>query len=235
MHMAADLLLLLGLAGLAWAAALAIQRLPFFPLREVVVVTTPTQVSAQQLEQAARAGLAGNFFTLDLDRARATFEKLPWVRRADLRRRWPDTLELRIEEHVAVARWRQADGEALLVNEQGEVFAAAPPAPLPLLAGPEGSAAQVLARQREFDRLLAPVQRQVAALQLSDRQAWQLRMDDGVVLELGRDDPRFGVGERLARFAPFHRPTLLGARIAAGGVVDLRYPNGFALRAARSS
>jgi cell division protein FtsQ len=66
-------------------------------------------VTPTQIEYAARSAVAGNFFTVNLDAVRAAFEKLPWVRKAEVRRRWPDGLELAIEEHVAAARWKQAD------------------------------------------------------------------------------------------------------------------------------
>jgi cell division protein FtsQ len=231
----ADLLIVFAVVGLGWAATATLQRLPVFPLREVVVTGAVEQVTRAQIEHAARSALTGNFFTVDLDDARALFEKLPWVRRADVRRQWPDTLELALEEHVAVAHWRQADGEARLVNSFGEIFAAASNARLPTFAGPEGSAPRVLARYREFCQTLASVGRTPDVLVLSSREAWQVRLDDGVVLELGRDEAKHSLGERLARFVDYYRPAAEKTQVAAGGVVDMRYPNGFALRAARKS
>ena len=231
----ADLLLVFAVVGLGWAATVALQRLPGFPLREVVVGGTVDQVTRAQIEQAAHTALTGNFFTVDLDDARALFEKLPWVRRAEVRRQWPDTLELTLEEHVAVARWRQADGEARLVNSFGEVFTAASAASLPTFAGPEGSAPRLLARYRDFKQTLAAVGRAPDVLVLSSREAWQVKLDDGVVLELGRDEAKHSLAERLARFVDYYGPAAERTQVAAGGVVDMRYPNGFALRAARKS
>ena len=231
----ADLLIVFSLAALAWAASVALQRLPGFPLREVVVSGTLEQVTRAQIEQAARAALIGNFFTVDLDEARATFEKLPWVRHADVRRHWPDGIDLALEEHVAVARWQQSDGETRLVNSFGEVFAVATGSNLPIFAGPEGAAAQVLHRYREFTPPLAAVGRKVDAMVLSSREAWQVRLDDGVVLELGRDEAKHNLAERLTRFVAYYRPAIEKTQVAGGGVVDMRYPNGFALRAARKS
>lgn len=235
LNLAADLLIVLAIAGLAWAATAVIQRLPIFPLRQVVVNGSVGQVTRAQIEQATRATLAGNFFTIELGEVRAAFEKLPWVRHADVRRRWPDAIELTLEEHVAVARWQQADGDSRLVNGFGEVFAAASEASLPTFSGPEGSAPEVLARYREFEQVLVAVGRKPAAMVLSSRAAWQLKLDDGVVLEFGRDEARHSLRERLARFAAYYPSALERIRIADAGVVDMRYPNGFALRAARKS
>lgn len=229
MNLAADALTVFAVVALGWAALVAVQRLPVFPLREVVVSGKLEQVTAIQVEQAARA-LVGNFFTVDADEVRATFEKLPWVRRADVRRRWPEGLELAIEEHVAVARWKQADGESRLVNSHGEVFAAASQAGLPSFSGPEGSASQVLERYRQFERTLAALERKPEAVVLSNRQAWQLKLDDGVVVELGRDEAKHSIAERLDRFVAHYRPALERTRLARAVVVDMRYPNGFALR-----
>ena len=243
MNLIADLLFFAAALALGYAATLAAARLPFFPLREVAVVVPLREVTPTQIEYAARTALAGNFFTVNLDAVRAAFEKLPWVRKAEVRRRWPDGLELGIEEHLAEARWKQADapGEALLggaaevrlVNSEGEVFAAASNAALPLFVGPEGTAPLILARYHELQPLLEPLGRRPQSLALSPRQAWQLRLDDGVLLDLGRDQAKSRINDRLQRFAAAYRQAAERLR-ARADVIDLRYPNGFAMRLARA-
>jgi cell division protein FtsQ len=229
LNLAADLLFVFGIAVLAWAAMTGVQRLPFYPLRELVVTGEVERVSRAQIEHAARSALAGNLLSVNLDEARATFEKLPWVRRAELRRQWPHALELAVEEHVAVARWSRPDGEPRLVNTRGEVFAAASSDELPVFSGPEGSSAAMLERYREFGSRLAKIQRKPVALTLTAREAWQVRLDDGVLLDLGRDQPRLPLAERLDRFTAHYAAARAGAR-APIAAVDMRYPNGFALR-----
>lgn len=230
-----DVLLVLGSAGLAYALVLAAMRLPLFPLRELVVVTPVKQVTSAQLAYAARSSLTGNFFTVDLERVRATFEKLPWVRTAEVRRRWPGMLELEVEERRAAAYWRLADAvETRLVDEYGAVFVAASDAKLPVFSGPEGSAPLLLERFREFSRAVAPLGRSLDGLALSPRLAWQAKLDDGMVIELGHDEPKAPVAARLGRFVAVYRQAAerFGRRIA---VADLRYPNGFALKPAQGS
>src|SRR6185436_21116165 len=101
-----------------YAGVMAVLHLPLFPLREVRIVDVSTHVTPEQVETIVRQELRGNFFTLDLAAARTAFERLPWVRRAAVRRHWPGGLEVALEEHVPLARW----GERALVNTQGEVF-----------------------------------------------------------------------------------------------------------------
>ena len=239
MNLLADLLIVLAVAGLAWAALTALQRLPVFPLREVVVVETPRQVSLQQIEHTSRTAVSGNFFTVNLETVRETFEKLPWVRKVSLQRVWPDGLALSIEEHEPMARWRHLNGDAAMVNRHGEVFDAEHvegAQGLPLMSGPEGSAAEMLRRHGEFNGAMAAIGRRVDVLSLSPRRAWVLKLDNGLAINLGRDQEKHPLNERLARFVAHYEGA--GNRIANIKSIDMRYPNGFALvgddRAARA-
>jgi len=225
----ADLLLMFAALALTWVAVNWFLSRPVFPLREVVLLSPPAQVTTAQLEYVARTAIRGNFFTVDLDRVRADFEKLPWVRRAELRRRWPDVLELRLQEHQAVAYWTSNDdSDTHLVNRQGEVFVAASNAPLPAFSGPPGSAAYMLSRYQTFASVLAPLGRQLVGVVLSARDAWQLRLDNDMVIVLGREQDKVSLEARLARFVAAWPQTeeSIGVQVA---VADLRYPSGFAL------
>src|SRR5579862_3911636 len=120
----------------AYAAVHYAVRLPGFPLREVQITQALAHVTPDQVEAIVSREIKGNFFTLDLEQARAGFEKLPWVRNVNVRRQWPDRLEVTLEEHVPLGRW----GNAALVNTYGEIFVAAYDGKLPVFVGPPGSA-----------------------------------------------------------------------------------------------
>ena len=203
------------------AAALAVTRLPLLPLREVRVMDVPAHVTAGQLEDIAKRGLHGNFFTLDLEAARAAFERLPWVRRVQVRRHWPDRLDVVFEEHLAFARW----GERALVNTYGEVFEGDHDGPLPVFDGPAGSAKEIAIQYEYFRRSLAAIGETPEQVRISPRRAWQVKLASGITLELGREH----VEARLARFIAAYERTVgqLDRRL---DYVDLRYPNGFAVR-----
>ena len=233
-NLCADVLIIAASVALAWTAVIALQRLPFYPLREVQVTGALSQVQRSQLEHAARGVVQGNFFTVNIDAARTAFEKLPWVRRAEVRRQWPDRLELRIEEHVPVARWRGIDGESRLVNSYGEVFAGSIDLPLPLFSGPEGTSAEILARYKEFEEALSKIALHPRVVALSAREAWQVRLDNGLLLDLGRDQAKLPLAERVARFTE-HYPNVVKRSQVQIVAVDMRYPNGFTLRPARNS
>ncbi len=214
---------LYALAGLAsaYAALWYVVHLPVFPLREIQVLGAPLHVTRAQISDLARTELDGNFFTLNLRAARAAFEKLPWVRSVTVRRKWPDRLEVRIEEHVPLARW----GDAGLVNTQGEVFRAAYDGELPVFLGPPGSAKEIAIQYNFFRRALEPIGKKLAQVQVTARRAWEIRLAGGTTIELGRER----VEERLSKFIAVYDRSLgrLQRRI---DYVDLRYANGFAVR-----
>ncbi|MGH8747156.1 MAG: cell division protein FtsQ/DivIB [Burkholderiales bacterium] len=207
------------------AGAQLLFRSTLFPLREITVRGTLAHTSAAQIEQATRDRIAGNFFSVDLAAVRRGIEQLPWVRRVYVRRVWPDGLEVSIEEHVALARW----GDDALVDIYGERFAAQTDAALPLLAGPAGTEAEVTRRYRRFAALLAPLGDALARVVLTPRFSWRLQLKSGLNVVLGRDTGELPVDARLARFVAVY-PQTLGKILQRHEYVDLRYPNGFALR-----
>jgi cell division protein FtsQ len=188
-----------------------------FPVTGVELQGTLKNTSAAEI-RAALPRAAENFFAVDLAEVRASVEKLPWVRRVTVRRVWPGRLEVSVEEHVALARW----GDDALVNTHGERFMAKTMVALPLYTGPGGSAAEVTRRYRRFEEIVAPLGTRVERVVLTQRHAWQLRLGNGMHVMLGRDPDQ--AEQRLQKFVEVYPKT------KASDYVDLRYPNGFALR-----
>ena len=194
---------------------------PIFALHKVDVVGPVVRVTEAQVRLVTNRHVRGNYFTADLEQLRRAFEKLPWVREARVTKRWPDTLVVAFTEHVPFARWN----DAALVNQQGEVFAAALDAKLPQLHGPENSSIEVTQTYWAYHKQLAKVGRSITELQLSPRRAWRLRLDDGTEIMLGRTD----AAQRLARFTALYSK-LYADPAQAPVYVDLRYADGFAVR-----
>jgi cell division protein FtsQ len=226
LNTAANLLVGLALALLLVAGARMLLRSPWLELREVTVLGAPTHVDREQIQRATQTALTGaNFLALDIDAVRSALERLPWVRRVELRRVWPDRLEISLEEHVAFAHW----GDAGLINTHGEFFAARTDEALPFFAGPQGAEAEVTRRYRGFEQVLAPLSDALQRVTLTSRYAWQLRLASGLQIELGRDYPAESAERRLERFVAAY-PQTLGRMQRRHEYVDLRYSNGFALR-----
>jgi cell division protein FtsQ len=198
---------------------------PLFPLRTVSVVGDLHHVTGDAIRAGLAGRVSGNFFAANLDALRGAIEQIPWVRRAAVRRQWPDLVQVRIEEQVPIARWNDKG----LVNKYGELFAGDADTPLPLLEGPPGSESLVAARYAVFRALLAPLGTDLVELALSPRHAWQIKLASGATLELGREQPREPAEVRLERFVAAY-PQIVAALGQPVEHVDLRYPNGFAVR-----
>ncbi len=196
-------------------------HLPIFPLREVRVDGELTHVNREQVKLIVAKHLNGNFFTVDLKKTRNAFQKLPWARNVSVRRRWPDKLEVVIEEHKELARW----GNIALVNTYGELFQAASDSDLPVFYGPGNGVAEVAQHYGAYSQILMDTDIKIAQLALTPRRAWQIRTDRDMVIELGREQ----METRLEKFAGVYQTTLsaFGANVK---YADLRYPNGFAVR-----
>lgn len=225
LNMFANALIATAIVMLAFAGTQLVLNSPMFPLREITMNGDLTHTGRPDLENATRGRIAGNFFAADLASIRAGLEQIAWVRRAEVRRVWPDRIEVTLEEHVALARW----GDAGLVNTFGERFTGQTEALLPMFAGPPRTEVEVTRRYRQYSQALLPLGVSLERVILTPRFAWQLRLASGLSVELGRDlanDPADG---RLARFVAAY-PQTLGRIALRHEYVDLRYPNGFALR-----
>jgi len=214
--------------GLRWAA-----RRPQFQFADVRLEGDLQRNSVTTIRANAMPHLAGNFFTMDLARTQAAFEQVPWVRRAVVRRVWPDKLVVALEEHQPVALWQGADENSdKMVNSHGEVFEAnvgdVEDDSLPQFAGPDGSSPQVLEMYRRLQPLFAPMDTELTALRLSQRGSWKVELDDGAVVELGRGTPD-EVVERTTRFIRTV-PQLLHKFNAPLESADLRHAEGYAVK-----
>lgn len=216
-------------AALVWAV---IRFLPELPVREVTFTGVEKNVAAETLTRVA-GGIRGSLVRTDLLEVKANVEAVEWVRRADIRRRFPAAIAVNIEEHVAAARWRDVDADrdadsGALVNTFGEVFVAEASdevmPSLPLLVGTPAMSREILAKYTDLKTKLASIQRRPVEVKLSPRGAWSVKLDNGTRLELGRSDEELRLDRFLAAYAQ------VAELQAAGAQVDLRYPAGLALR-----
>ena len=222
LNLAAGFLVGVAALGCALAGIYLVLRSELLPPMRLQIMTPLGETTGEEIEAALRGRAAGNFFAVDLAEVRAGLERLPWARRVGVRRVWPDRLEVSLEEHVALARW----GDESLVNIQGERFFAKTGEFLPVFLGPGGAEAEVARRYARFAQALAPLGR-LERVVLTPRFAWQLRLENGLHLMLGRDAEL--AEARLRGFVAVYDKTL--SRVPGRHeYVDLRYPNGFAVR-----
>lgn len=223
-------LLAMLVSGVWWV----IQR-PVFALHVVRVEGEQKRdlrhVNALTIREQALPKITGNFFTTNLDHVRQAFESVPWVRKASVQRVWPDKLIVALEEHEVLGTWGE-DGR--LVSTAGDVFTAnlaeaEEDTELISFSGPEGSQKEVVAQYRQFKDWFSSISLEPEAIEYSSRYAWSVKLNNGLRVELGKAQEPNGLRRRVEQLIKVY-PQLV-TRLQDNIVsVDMRYPNGLALK-----
>lgn len=210
--------------GLLAAGVLAVRTMLDQPIERIAVSGRFQRVSPDEIERAVKAGVGGaGLVSIRLDAVRDAVDALAWVDRTSVQRRWPRGLTVHVIEQVPAARW----GEHGLLNTRGELFvneARHIPTELPQLSGPSGSERLVAERYLAAQGRLVEAGLRLTALRLDARGAWELDLDSGITVRLGRRQ----VDDRFERFMAT-AAKLIGQRSAEIDYVDMRYTNGFAI------
>ncbi len=217
-----------------WLLALSLVALPVvavlngwvaaerWPLAKLRVHGEFKRVPAEQLQQVVLPYAHAGFFAVKLQDAQDAIEQLPWVESAQVRKQWPDVLEITLVEHKPFARW----GKDRLLSEQGKLFATPKQLQdlkLPNLDGPDTQTQEVVALYNESRALFAPTGLDVTRVSMDARGSWSLQLSNGTEVVVGRDDARSRL-QRFVRVLP-----QLANQSAPIERADLRYTNGFTL------
>ncbi|MDA8492443.1 cell division protein FtsQ [Kluyvera georgiana] len=201
------------------------QRLP---ISKLVVTGDRHYTRNDDIRQSILAlGSPGTFMTQDVNIVQSQIERLPWIKQASVRKQWPDELKIHLVEYVPIARWNDQH----MVDAEGTAFSI--PADrtskqnLPMLYGPEGSASEVLQGYHDMGAVLAKGKFTLKVAAMTARRSWQLTLDNGIKLNLGRGDTM----KRLARFLELYPVLEQQAQTEGNRIsyVDLRYDSGAAI------
>ena len=206
----------LGLVGLKGV----FDQWSYFQVRQVVVTGNLHEADPELIKKTMLSGRSMNLINVPMDILTEKVRQLPWVRNVEIRRVWPNSLEVNVVEQVPVARW----GSDQLLNNSGEVFDGDTENSLPWFEGAEQDANQILMQYQRFSDLLRPLQLSITHLKLSDRQAWTMELSNGLSVIVGRTRP-----DVLLRQWVMAYPQVIVGPVQKGERVDLRYANGVAL------
>jgi cell division protein FtsQ len=198
------------------------------PITKVVAENQLQKLDEQEISAMLRPFMGEGFFNFKVDQVKQLLEQHPWIERAAVKRQWPDSLSLVLDEEIAIARW----GETELLNNKGEIFR--PPGAeglvsLPKLMGPLDSQIVVMQQYQLISQVVSPTGLRLTGLGLSSRGSWDLELNESMQITAGRSE----VIERIKRFVEFYatQPALQTAAIKS---IDLRYDNGIAVKNAEN-
>ncbi|ESX89820.1 MULTISPECIES: cell division protein FtsQ/DivIB [unclassified Mesorhizobium] len=152
----------------------------------------------------------------DAEAARERIDTLPWVEVAAVRKVYPHTLEVRVEEREPFALWQQG-AELSVIERSGAViapFSGGKQALLPLIigTGAPAKAPDFVAKIKKFPELAARVK---GYIRIGERR-WDLKLENGITIKLPEDGEDQAIAD-LVRMD--HDNGLLTRDIAA---VDMR-------------
>lgn len=216
------------------------------PVEDVVVIGELNFMDKEKIVSIVKSKIDGGYFTVDLNGIRVSLTQQPWIKSVSLRRQWPATLDVIITEQIPVAYWND-DG---YINDSGEVFKPekiSRQLNLPTLNGPEGHHNNVWKFMNVLYQEMALLEFEVVRLDLDERRSWQMVVSkyentadvtgrataQKIDVKLGR----FETEKRLQRFIRI-LPSLTAGHAPADKiltnrnikVIDMRYPNGFAVQ-----
>ncbi len=206
----------------------------FLPIERVSIEGNFKNLATSAMQAQVVSALQGGYFTVNLQAVRDALLKMPWVDNVSVRRDWPPSLDIHVTEKQAVAYW----GKDSLISDKGELFT-----PQPLshqmhllqLDGPDQLHKEVWQFAAEVSTQLIKLGMHTEKVSLNDRRAWRVFVTrDGVndqqknnliEINFGSTDTEKRLHRFLRVFAMSNAPSLKDIQ-----VIDMRYPNGFALR-----
>ncbi len=203
-----------------------------FPMKHMVIQSRFDHISAEQIHAAGQKHVSGGFFAVDLTLLRKEIGTLPWVARVEVRKRWPDTVIVRVHERKVLAHWADLDRENptdVLVDVNGDAFeveGADAIRGLPRLSSPSAARASLVTFYTASAQSLRGLGLHLVALRFSKRGSLTATLSDGSKIRLGIEQH----GERWDRMVK-NLPTLLSQNLGKRMIeLDLRYTNGMAAR-----
>jgi cell division protein FtsQ len=195
------------------------------PVTSIVIGGEMPFTLRQDIESAIEHVNLGNFFNVDVNEIQEKVAELPWVYSVSVRKKWPNELKIYVVDQTPIALW---NGD-FLINQYGKAFQADTTrlkSALPAFFGPEGSEDIALENFINLSKLLKFSEFTIDELQLTERHSWQLTLNSGVMLNLGRENKI----ERVQRFMDVY-PQIIKTKKENQQVdyVDLRYDTGLAV------
>jgi cell division protein FtsQ len=226
MRAAKFLLVALLFVGLTWkygVDAIHAHLVTALPIKYVRTEGVFQYLSKDDIKKVLKPLVKTGFFDANVQAIHEAVSTLPWVESVTVKRVWPDAIDIKVRERKAFVRW----GEKSLISNQGVVFTPRNIEPfedLLVVIGPDQQHTKVLEIMKGVKTALADQSLELAEFTINNRWAWKMKLANGLEILLGRNEQL----KKLQRFLKT-LTVLQQEQIDAMEVVDLRYPNGYAV------
>jgi cell division protein FtsQ len=200
------------------------QKICFVPIKVVTSKDKLQYVAPELIKAAVTEEVQRGFFGLRVAEVRDKLLQVPWVSAAQVQRKWPHTLELKIIERQPLAIWDNRG----VIDTEGNLFFPPTLDNVHDVAEFSGDQSHVDAMIDTYLLILAkikPIGLAVKRLTIMPDHGWHAMLDNGVSIILGQTE----LEERLARFVLAYNDPKARIRNDRTQIIDLRYTNGIAV------
>jgi len=172
---------------LGWREVKA-QGADWLPVRYVRIEGAFQYIAKDKVKQVLMEQVNNGLYNADIQQIQASVNQLPWIESVRVKRVWPDAIDIRIVEQTPVVRWRDEG----LLNLKGEVFVPdniSEFSQLPLVSGPVGNEKKLLEIMKGLEVALNDKQMKLVEFRVNERRAWSIKLQNGVKIILGRNEP----------------------------------------------
>ena len=195
------------------------------PISAFALVGQNTFTTADDIKESLlKMGELKGFWGQDVAPIQEQIEALPWVKGAIVRKMWPNRLSIWVSEYQPVAFWNQNQFVTLdgIVFQLPSVRLTAKN--LPYLGGPDYQSLKVIETWNQIYINLKSNNIMAKGINIDDRGAWQVQLDNDIVLKLGRGYWK----SKLERFVTIY-PQIDVPENKKIDYIDLRYTSGAAV------
>ena len=194
------------------------------PVTSIAVGGEMNNIDRTKLESLLTSLVNQRFFEMDIDTLALNIEQIPWVSAVQIRKQWPNQVEVLVSERLPVARW----GSVGLVDSGGEVFssdgARSEFSALPVLNGIGKKDLVLIEKFKKIRPIFAEKNIVIERLSHSNTSSWSMKVAGGPEMVFGRQQ----FEKRLERFFVLWNNFTAEQRNNISAM-DFRYSNGVAV------
>ena len=193
------------------------------PVSHVIVEGNLIYSNKNELVTAISSYLTCGFMSVNISNICQVVEAFSWIKKVHVMRVWPDTLYIIVDEHTAIAQWK----DQALVNEYGEVFQPSGkmfPTNLVILHGLEGSSKVMSKQLLVIQQYVSELGLIIKRVTMDQRRSWTIYFNGSIKVILGRANNK----QRLQNFVEIFKVVLLHY-IEYIAAVDMRYTSGMSV------
>jgi cell division protein FtsQ len=194
------------------------------PIKTVQVNSDLVYVDKLEIKKIVTKFYTQGFFTVRLNEFEEELENIDWIFQANIKREWPNTLLIKIDEQKPTFRW----AEQSLLNQDFVPFFVVNNAHfnhLPKLKGSIGREQYLSHLYNKYNKYFTRLGLAISSIEEDARYDKLIHLSNGIQINVGKEQVEQKIERCLLSFEE-----LSFEEIAAIASIDLRHSNGFAVR-----